>query len=259
MSTHLMLAWLMWAVVGAGLAVVGMRWSWESAPALAPWIALGTVAAGALKSRVVLDGVARKVVERIELSRDIPGWLETIHPSSARLSTGTGDLTDDDNPCLLPPQAGYKGLENQLYRVQVHDGGPLGTATFKWSRDNAVVASRIGAMPSGNEIVVDSLGRDDVLSFHEGDWVEITDDHRDLMGLPGEILVEIGLEIQKRAGLENLFIVTICNDAIGYVCHSAAYDEGGYESGTGTNLAKGAGEIMVEQALTLISRVKSDK
>jgi len=132
-----------------------------------------------------LDGVG--AIDASTADEDIPGWLETIHPSSARLSTGTGDLTDDDNPCLLPPQAGYKGLENQLYRVQVHDGGPLGTATFKWSRDNAVVASRIGAMPSGNEIVVDSLGRDDVLSFHEGDWVEITDDHRDLMGLPGEI------------------------------------------------------------------------
>lgn len=118
---------------------------------------------------------------------DIPGWLKTIHPSSARLSTATGDLVDDDNPCLLPPQAGYKGLENQLYRVQVHDGGPVGTATFKWSRDNAVVSSRVSAIPGGNEIVVDSLGRDDVLRFNEGDWVEITDDHRDLMGLSGEL------------------------------------------------------------------------
>ena len=118
---------------------------------------------------------------------DIPGWLQTIHPSSARLSTATGDLVGDDNPCLLPPQAGYKGLENQLYRVQVHDGGPLGSATFKWSRDNAIVSSRVSAIPGGNEIVVDSLGRDDVLGFHEGDWVEITDDHRDLMGMPGEL------------------------------------------------------------------------
>jgi hypothetical protein len=118
---------------------------------------------------------------------DIPGWLETIHPSSARLSTATGDLSTDDNPCLLPPQAGYKGLENQLYRVQVHNGGPLGTATFKWSRDNAVVSSRISAIPGSNEIVVDSLGRDEVLRFNEGDWVEITDDHRDLMGLSGEL------------------------------------------------------------------------
>jgi len=77
-----------------------------------------------------------------------------------------------------------------------------------------------------------------------------------ILGLPGEILVEIGLEIQKRSGLENLFIVTICNDAIGYVSHSAAYDEGGYEPGSATKLAQGAGEIMIEQALELIEQIK---
>ena len=80
-----------------------------------------------------------------------------------------------------------------------------------------------------------------------------------ILGLPGEVLVEIGLEIKKKAGLQKLIIIALANDPIGYVCHGEAYDEGGYESGTGTNLAKGAGEIMVEQALTLISRVKSDK
>lgn len=78
-----------------------------------------------------------------------------------------------------------------------------------------------------------------------------------ILGLPGEVLVEVGLEIKKRAGLEKLFIVTLSNDAIGYVCHSAAYDEGGYEPAGATNLAKGAGEIMIEQALELIGQIKS--
>lgn len=132
-----------------------------------------------------LDGVG--AIDAATADVDIPGWLEAVHPSSARLSTATGDLTDDDNPCLLPPQAGYKGLENQLYRVQVHDGGPVGTATYKWSRDNAVVASRVSAILAGDEIVVESLGRDDVLEFHEGEWVEIIDDHCDFHGLPGEL------------------------------------------------------------------------
>jgi hypothetical protein len=77
-----------------------------------------------------------------------------------------------------------------------------------------------------------------------------------IVGLPGEVLVEVGLAIKKRAGLDNLFIVTLSNDAIGYVCHGAAYDEGGYEPDTATNLAKGAGEIMVEQALELISEIR---
>jgi neutral ceramidase len=80
-----------------------------------------------------------------------------------------------------------------------------------------------------------------------------------ILGLPGEILVEVGLEIKKRAGLKNLFIVTLSNDTIGYVCHSRAYEEGGYEPGWGTNLAKGAGEIMISEALDIIERVKTSK
>jgi len=63
------------------------------------------------------------------------------------------------------------------------------------------------------------------------------------------------LEIKSRAKLENLIIVTLCNDAIGYVCHERAYDEGGYEPESGTNLARGAGEILAEQALTLLRQL----
>jgi len=78
-----------------------------------------------------------------------------------------------------------------------------------------------------------------------------------ILGLPGEVLVEVGLEIKKRAGVEKLLIVSVCNDSIGYVCHSDAYEEGGYECGSGTHLAKGAGEIMIDAALDLIDSVTS--
>lgn len=77
-----------------------------------------------------------------------------------------------------------------------------------------------------------------------------------VLGLPGEVVVEVGLEIKKKAGVDNLVIVTLANDAIGYVCHAQAYEEGGYEPTSGTDLAKGAGEIMIEQALVLIEDVK---
>jgi hypothetical protein len=70
MSTQLMLAWLIWVVVGAGLAGFGARWLWQAAPASAPWIAIAAVAIGVIKSRLVLDGVARKVAERIRARGD---------------------------------------------------------------------------------------------------------------------------------------------------------------------------------------------
>ncbi len=43
---------------------------------------------------------------------------------------------------------------------------------------------------------------------------------------------------------------------IGYVCLGQAYEEGGYEPESGTILAKGAGEIMVEQAVALIKEMQ---
>ena len=77
-----------------------------------------------------------------------------------------------------------------------------------------------------------------------------------ILGLPGEVLVEVGREIRKKAGIEKLLITTVTNDAIGYVCHSRAYDEGGYEPESGASLAKGAGEIMVREALALLGEIK---
>lgn len=77
-----------------------------------------------------------------------------------------------------------------------------------------------------------------------------------ILGLPGEILVEIGLDIKKQFGEKNLFVVSLSNDIVGYVCHSAAYDEGKYEPDEGTNLAKGSGEIMINEALELLSNIR---
>jgi neutral ceramidase len=79
-----------------------------------------------------------------------------------------------------------------------------------------------------------------------------------VLGLPGEVLVEVGLEIKARAGLKNLLVLTCTNDTIGYVCPRRAYEEGGYEPQAGTNLAPGAGETMVEQTLALLSEVGRD-
>ena len=80
-----------------------------------------------------------------------------------------------------------------------------------------------------------------------------------ILGLPGEVLAEVGLEIRKRANIDNLVIVSLSNDIIGYVCHAEAYEEGGYESGSATHLAKGSGEILIHESLELISRIRQPK
>jgi hypothetical protein len=116
-----------------------------------------------------------------------PGWAALIAPSTGRLTTGTFELAASDDPCELPPTGGYRGLENQLYRVEIQDGGLPGKATFKWSRENASVGSRVTSIASATELALDTLGRDDVLRLNTGDWVEITDDRRELSQQPGEL------------------------------------------------------------------------
>ncbi len=77
-----------------------------------------------------------------------------------------------------------------------------------------------------------------------------------ILGLPGEVLVEIGLEIKRQAGIEDLFIISIANDTIGYVCTRQAYKQGGYEPERATKLAEGAGELITKEALKLIKQMK---
>lgn len=117
---------------------------------------------------------------------DVPGWSQLIAPSTGVLTTGTFEVAAVDDPCELPPTGGYRGLENQLYRVEIHDPGQPGAgATFKWSRDS--VGSRVATALSAIELQLETLGRDDVLRFNTGDWVEIINDPREFSQLPGDI------------------------------------------------------------------------
>jgi uncharacterized protein DUF6519 len=119
---------------------------------------------------------------------DVAGWSDLTASSTGRLTTGTFDVPPEQDPCELPPTGGYRGLENQTYRVEVHDPGQPGAgATFKWSRENSSVGSRVASMISATELELQTLGRDAVLRFNTGDWVEITDDVRELSQRCGEM------------------------------------------------------------------------
>lgn len=114
-------------------------------------------------------------------------WDAETAPGTGRLAARAQPSEDSDNPCVIKPGAGYRRLENQLYRVEIHDPGADGTATFKWSRDNGTVVTRWLAQ-SGNDLEVADIGRDAVLRFSTGDWVELIDDARDLGGLSGTLV-----------------------------------------------------------------------
>jgi hypothetical protein len=109
------------------------------------------------------------------------------HDSATALTaTGSGRLRaranpgeDKDDLCSIAPDARYRGAENQLYRVEIHAGGAAGAkgsgASFKWSRDNGSTCFPI-LIGTGNQMTLAHLGRDELTTLVEQDWVELVDD-----------------------------------------------------------------------------------
>jgi hypothetical protein len=120
-----------------------------------------------------------------------------------------GEVSKD--PCILPPQAGYRRLENQLYRVEIHKSGTAGSpgdannATFKWSRDNGSIAAHVDAI-SGGEITVSYPVPGRLQEFTPGLWIELTDENHELKGEKG-----IFLEILEKKG-EKLTVESSAED-----------------------------------------------
>jgi hypothetical protein len=148
------------------------------------------------KLEMELALVEKKIAEleqaTLSLSCDgqYPEWDNQVAPNQGKLNAQT-QQKKDDQPCILPPSAGYQRLENQLYRVEIHNGGALkkgatSTVTFKWSRDNGSVVAAIEKI-SGQTITVHDVGPDDVLGFAANQWVELSDDWLELNGEPGAL------------------------------------------------------------------------
>jgi hypothetical protein len=114
--------------------------------------------------------------------------IETAAPTGL-LNARTQFTAASDDPCLLPPSSGFSRLENQLYRVEIHTGGFRSAATFKWSRDNAIVETRVVDI-SGNIVSVADTGKDEFLGFAADQWVELIDDESALNQEP-RALVQI--------------------------------------------------------------------
>lgn len=107
----------------------------------------------------------------------LAAWDALTAPSAGRLTTAAIAPPASDDPCILSPSGGYRGLENRFYRVEIHQAGALGTARFKWSRDNGSIVAAVEAISAGqDQLTISSLGRDQVLRFQVDDWIEVWDD-----------------------------------------------------------------------------------
>lgn len=126
---------------------------------------------------------------------------ETTRPSGGRLTTSTVAPAASEDPCIVSPAGGYRGIENRLYRVEIHERGELNTARFKWSKNNASVLARVERITAEGpnfRLALSTLGRDEVLRFDVGALVEVLDDKRELEGIAGEMARVVDIDEANR-------------------------------------------------------------
>lgn len=124
-------------------------------------------------------------------------WFDALKSASPGLRAMAKRDASDNEACSISPDSIYRGRENQLYRVEIHEGGTLadgGKPTFKWSRENGSVlfAVRVGedivgvSDPAGMvtlTIPLETMGHDRRTGICAGDWVEVTSDGFEFAGL----------------------------------------------------------------------------
>lgn len=77
-----------------------------------------------------------------------------------------------------------------------------------------------------------------------------------VVGLPGEVFCEFGLQLKRRSPAAHTLVVELANDAIGYLPTREAFAQGGYEVTAGSTLyAPGAGEQLTDAAAALLQQL----
>ncbi|NBE52389.1 DUF6519 domain-containing protein [Streptomyces boluensis] len=135
----------------------------------------------AARSKVVWQALPLPFTE-LDVEEEDPAQVRSAFDKWAREQASTARFAArarrpehaDEDPCLVKPDARYRGPENQLYRVEVHTGGKAEQATFKWSRENGSVVFPVEEL-DGTWVELASLGQDDKLDLDVGDLVEFGD------------------------------------------------------------------------------------
>lgn len=76
-----------------------------------------------------------------------------------------------------------------------------------------------------------------------------------IAAVPGELMVELGLDLKARSPFSQTMVIELANDSVGYLPTSRSYEEGGYEPEASV-FAPGCGEQIVDVALGLLKQLR---
>jgi hypothetical protein len=177
---------------------------------------------------------------------------EVMKPGTGRLRARARKTPDDSkDPCLTSPEASYRGAENQLYRVEVHNSSAVdGVFTFKYSRENGSVIFPITNI-SGNTITLEHLGRDTCLGLKPNDWVEIVDDDYTLRNRADALMQIEGIDPENlQVTLKNTPESLVGTDEVKHP-YLRRWDQTGEKLENGVPVSEGPDWILLEDGVEI--------
>lgn len=84
--------------------------------------------------------------------------------------------------------------------------------------------------------------------------IRISDDVA-IVTLPGEVFVDLGLQIKRESPFKTTIVIELCNDSPGYIPTQKAFAEGSYET-VNSRVKTGGGEMMAEAAVKMLKELK---
>ena len=147
------------------------------------------------------------------------------------------------------PRAKSRVLELALPRVTDEDVAKARKVATTFGKNTPPFLERVNAFK-----VLDVAARQGKPLEAEVQVIALGDDLA-WVALPGEIFVELGLEIKKQSPFKNTILVELADGSVGYVPTERAYKEGNYEP-TSARCAAGSGEQIEQAAIELLKELK---
>jgi ABC-type branched-subunit amino acid transport system substrate-binding protein len=112
--------------------------------------------------------------------------LSELNVKRCKLQARVEENQETPQECEIPPAVGYSGLDNLLYRVEIHSVNDE-LITYSWSKYNKSGVAKVDIIENGNkdEINLKFLDEGSKSVFKDANWVELTNNRRELQGLPG--------------------------------------------------------------------------
>lgn len=124
-------------------------------------------------------------------------WQESWQPPArGQMKAKAASPPAAAQPCIVSPESRYRGLENQLYRIEIHRGGRAADAqkpTFVWSRENGSVVFPV-ERGDGSSVTLAEGWRDARFDLAINDVVEVSNETTALSGRAGPLVRVTGVD-----------------------------------------------------------------